>query len=320
MTPDTRDLQLTGTGYFALSVTGTKDKPIFAGKARFVGLGATAAGLPLTGFSGTLSADPTRFDVPNLTGKIADGALKMDLTVKDYSRSPEIQLIASLDRFDLGRYLEAKKKLLAADAASAAPAAKPGAKAAEPSFSLRTSGKIEIGTLIHPNATVERVRADWSLSGVTADMKKLSGAARLSVGGGKLRDLGDMATQSKILKILLFPFVVIQKIFHVIGVPQILRVVGVRVLPDFNNVDLHGMSGDYSFKSGVMTLNKSELDSSAADVSATGTIDIPKETLDLVVATNVRTLQIGKLETAIPLRIDVGGTFDDMKTKTRLGN
>ncbi len=319
MTPDTRDLQLAGTGYFALSVTGTKEHPIFAGKMRFAGLGATAAGLPLSGFSGTLSADPTRVDIPNLTGKIADGTLHMDLTVKDYARAPEVQIDAHLDRFDLGRYLDAKKRLLAEHPEAAAAAAPDAAKAKSPGAGVRSRGRLEIGALTHPNAAVSQVRASWELSGVAADPRRLDGSVRLDVGGGKLRDLGAMTTQSNILKVLLFPFLVIQKIFHVIQVPQILRAFGVSLLPDFNNIDLHGMVGDYGFKNGLMTLNKSELDSSAGDVSATGTIDIPTGKLDLTVATGVKTLQIGQLSTSLLLNIEVGGTIDDMKTKVRLG-
>jgi hypothetical protein len=302
LTPATRDLQLAGTGYFALSVTGTKEKPIFAGKARFSGLGATEAGLPLSGFAGTLSVDPTRFDVPNLIGKIADANLKMDLTVKDYARAPEVQVDAKVDRFDLGRYLEAKKRLLA-ERAAAPGAAKAGA--AGPSAApapIRTRGTLEIGALVHPNATVEQIRVSWELAGVAADLKRLNGVARLAVGGGKLRSLGDLATQSKVVKVLILPLLIVQKI---------VRVAGLRLFPDFNDITLRGIVGDYAFKDGVMTLNKSEMDSNAAAISARGTIDVPTEALALVVTAQVAAIA--------PIDVDVAGTFDDPKTKVRLG-
>jgi hypothetical protein len=326
LTPATRDLQLAGTGYFALSVTGTKENPIFAGKVKFAGIGAIAAGLPLTDFGGTLSVDPTRFDAPNLVGKIDGGTLNMDLTVKNYSRAPEIQLEARLDRFDLGRYLDAKNRMLAAHPQAPAGASSKASAPSNPASSWSARGRFVVGKLIHPNATVERVHADWNVTGLhgdLADFKDLDGSARIEVGAGKLQDLGAMATQSKVLKIVLLPFVVIQKTFGVIGkvtgVQLLLRAVGVSVLPDFNNIDLRSMVGDYSFRRGVMTLNKSEMDTSAADVKATGTVDIPSEKLNLVVAANVHGPQIGGRYVPIPLSFDVGGTFDRPTKNLRLG-
>ena len=312
LTPQTRDAKLSGSGVFTLSLKGNKAKPEYAGKLQFKGLGATLAGLPLSGFTGTAAFDPKRVDVPNLTGRIADGALKMDLTVKDYSTAPEVQLEASLDRFDLGRYLAAKDKLLAdrqaAPVAKPVPAAKRGQAAqtakAEPGEKARpvsTRGHLDIGTLVHPNATVTDVKVGWNLRGVAADLRGLNGDARLSVGGGSIRSVGDMATESKFLKVLIFPLLIVQKIG---------RVGGIRLFPDFNDIALKRIAGDYVFKDGVMTLRQSEMDSSVARVSAKGTIDLPAELLDLVVTTVIANVA--------PLDVSVTGTFEHPKPKVDL--
>lgn len=298
LTPKTRDLKLAGSGFFALSVTGTKEKPVFGGKLQFKDLGATVAELPLSDFTGTVSFDERRVDVPNLKGKVADGSLSMDLTIKDYTKIPEIQLEASLDRFDLGKYLTAKKKLeqdaKTAQAAKAAKAGKPAeAKASTP---IRTRGKLEIASLIHPNAQVQNVAASWDLYGVTPDMKKLDGEAKFSVGGGKLHAIGDMAVQSPVVKVLIFPILIFQKIS--LGV-------------DFNNITVRKIVGDYAFKSGLMTLRQSEMDSSAAQISAVGTIDLPAEALNLTV-----TAQAGNLPA---VDVAVTGTVANPKTKVKLG-
>ncbi len=292
LTPQTRDLKLSGSGFFALSVTGTKDSPVFGGKLQFKDLGATVAELPLSGFTGTASFDERRVDVPNLKGKIADGSLTMDLTIKDYAKIPEIQLEAALDRFDLGKYLSAKKKL-EADAK-----AKAGKSTAEtkPATPLRTRGKVEIGALVHPNAQVEKVTASWDLYGVTPDMKKLNGDAKLGVGGGKLHAIGDLALQSPVVKVLVFPILIFQKLS-----------LGVN-LNDINEVKY---AGDYAFKDGLMTLRKSEMDSSAARVFAEGTIDLPVEALGLTV-----TAQIGSLPA---VDVAVTGTMTTPKTKIKVG-
>ena len=305
LTPQTRDLKLAGSGFFALSVTGIKGKPIYAGKLQFKDLGATVGGLPLADFAGTMSFDANRVDVPNLTGKFADGRLKMDLTVKNYALAPNIELEASLDRFDLGRYLAAKTKVVADRAAAQAgksaktvnPAepAQPAKAAADEKTSLVSArGHLNIGTLVHPSATVTDVKVGWNLRG-------LNGDAKFHVGGGRVRSAGDMATQSKLVKVLIFPLLIVQKLGS-IG--------GLRLFPNFNDITLNQIVGDYGFQNGVMTLRQSEMDSDAAQVSAKGTIDLPAEALDLVV-----TAQVGRLA---PIDVAVTGTFDKPKSKVNL--
>ncbi|NNN06685.1 MAG: AsmA family protein [Elusimicrobia bacterium] len=298
LTPRTRDLKPGGTGFFALSVTGDKAHPVYAGKLRFQGLGATVAELPFSGFAGTVSFDQTRVDVPNLVGLVGDGALKMDLTVKDYARAPEIQLEASLDRFDLGRWLAAKSKVQA-DRRAASEKASPGA-AAKP-LVISTLGHFRVGKLLHPNATVENVTVGWDLRGLTPDLGGLDGEASLQVGGGRVRSVGDMATESKLVKVLIFPLLIVQKLG---------RIGGLHLFPNFNDITLHQIVGEYGFKNGVMTLRRSEMDSDAAQVSARGTIDLPKELLDLVV-----TAQVGRVA---PIDVAVTGTVADPKTKVEL--
>ncbi|MEK7389197.1 MAG: AsmA-like C-terminal region-containing protein [Elusimicrobiota bacterium] len=298
LTPQTRDLKLAGSGFFALSITGNADKPVFGGKIQFKGLGATVAELALADFTGTASFDERRIDVPNLKGTLSGGALSMDLTVKDYAKSPEIQLIAKLDEFDLGKYLEAKKKI--AQDRQAAQAAKPAAPQKAP-VPLRTRGRLDIGELMHPNATVKNASVSWDLYGVTPDLRGLSGDAKLSVGGGSLHDLGEMAAQSPFIKILVFPILIVQKIG---------RIGGIRLFPDFNKIVLRRIIGDYLFKNGVMHLRESEMDSDAAQVLAKGSIDLPDEALDLTVTAQVAAIA--------PIDVAVTGSMAAPKTRVNV--
>lgn len=297
VTPHTRDLKLAGSGFFALSVTGTKDKPVFGGKLQFKDIGATVAELPLSGFTGTASFDERRVDVPNLKGHVADGTLTMDLTIKDYAKAPEIQLEAALDRFDLGKYMMVKKKLEEdKKTAQAAKTAKTGKPVEEkPVAPLRTRGKFEVGELVHTTARAEKVVATWDLFGVTPDMKRLSGDAKLLIGGGKLRDVAKMALPPGV-KVLLAPILIFQKI-------------GLGV--NLNDLTIAKFSGDYLFKDGVMTLRQSELDADKVAVAATGTIDLPTEALNMTTTAN-----IGNLPQA---EIAVTGTITSPKTKFKVG-
>jgi len=303
LTPATRDDKLKGSGFFAVSITGTKDKPVYAGKAQFKGVGATLASLSLADFAGTLSIEQSRIDVPNLTGKVADGTLKMNLTIKDYMRAPNVLLDAKLDRFDLGGYLDAKSRL-AAQMAASAPTASTAAAGAAPAAApkpIRTSGNLEIGALTYPNANLEQIKASWDLSGITADLKQLGGQAKFEVGGGKLKDIGKMATQSILLKVLISPLLIVQKIG---------RIGGIRLFPDFNDITLRAIIGDYAFKDGLMTLNKCEMDSDAADVTASGTIGLSNGALDLLLTAQVANVA--------PIDVDVKGTIDAPKSEAHV--
>lgn len=302
LTPQTRDMKIAGSGYFAFSVTGHKLKPLYAGKLLFKELGATLAGLPLSEFNGTVSFDEKRIDVPNLKGKVADGTLQMDLTVKDYAHAPEIQLEASLDRFDLSKYLAAKDKMVAdSQAAKAAKPVEPAASKEKPA-PLRTRGRFEVGTLSYTDSKIEQVKMNWDLSDLTPDLQTLSGEAKFTAGQGKIHSVGAMATQSKLLKVLVFPLLIVQKLG---------RIGGIKLFPDFNDITLIHILGDYGFKNGLMTLRQSEMNSDAAQVSAKGTINLPAEGLDLVVTAQVANVA--------PIDVSVTGTFSDPKTKVNLG-
>lgn len=299
LTPRTRDLKLSGSGHFALAVVGNKERPAFSGKLRFEDIGATVAELPLSGFSGNVGLEMDKINVPNLKGKVGDGSLEMFLTIFDYTKVPKIELGAQLDRFDLGKFLAAKKKLEAdAKSAQAAKVEKSGDPAEkQPSRPFRTSGDVKIGTLIHPNAQLRSVTATWDLWGVTPDMKRLNGDAQLGAGGGRIHAIGELALQSPIVKVLLYPLLIVQKI---------------RFGVDLNNIAVVGIIGDYLFKDGVMTLRRSELDAGeAALVSTVGTIDLPAEILDLTVSARV-----GNLPGA---DVEVKGTFTKPETKIKYG-
>lgn len=299
LTPATRDLELKGAGFVALSVTGAGAKPVFAGKAQFRGAGATVSGLALSDFNGTAAFDERRLDVPNLKGRVADGNLEMDLTVKDFAKSPEISLDATLDRFDLGAFLAAKKRYAAENPPKPVAPAKPGEPAA-PAPSLRSRGSLNVGALAHPQATISNLKSSWDLSGLGPDFRPLNGTLRFSVAGGRLRSAKEMGASNPALKVVMVPLTIIQGLGRVVS--------GV---PDLSDIEVRSITGDYLIQNGVMHVRESHLDSEKADVSARGSIDLPKEALDLVV-----TAQVGRV---LPTDIEVRGTISEPKTKVKVG-
>jgi hypothetical protein len=299
LTKSISDLKIGGTGLFAMSITGRKEKPLYAGKVQFKGVHGLVADLPLSDFTGTVTFDDRRIDVPNLKGKIVDGALSMDLTVKDYLRSPDVLLEAKLDRFDLGRWLAAQSKV-SEERKKRGQAQSPNV-ATKP-LTVSTRGHWDIGLLSHPRATVSDVKVAWDLRGVSSDFRILNGDATFHVGEGNIHSLGDVAAQSKLVKVLVFPLLIVQNIG---------RLGGIKLFPNFNDIKLHHVIGDYIFRNGIMNLRQSEMDSDAAHVSAQGTIDLPGENLDLVMTAQVANFA--------PIDVGVKGTFANPKTKVDIG-
>lgn len=316
LTPALRQMALSGNGYFALSARGPLSRPILAGKLQFKTLGAVVDGLHLSGFTGTASFDERRIDIPNLDGKVENGDLQLDLTVQNYVTHPAVDLQAELSEFDLGRLLAAKERAevhaqeraqrrAAAVSGRPSAAARPGASAkpAQPEqpLPIDLKGKLTVGKILHPNFDGSDVRAEWDVVDLTPDLRQLSGSAKFSVaGGGHLVDLDKSGGQSKLVRILMFPLMIIQKLGKLI--------VG---FPDLNNVAFSQLTGDYVFSRGLMTIRDSRMESDAGNVTAGGTIDLPQEKLDMSVTADVRKMPA-------PIDVAVGGTFDHPQPHVKL--
>ncbi|MDE2237103.1 MAG: hypothetical protein KGK30_04385, partial [Elusimicrobia bacterium] len=294
----TRGMDLRGGGFFAIALRGRLPRPVMRGKARFQDVAATVGGLQLSGFSGTASFNESRIDVPDLRGRVGDGDLDLNLTVSHYEKAPDIDLEASLSRFDLGKFLAAKAALASRAPAKPERAGRPSHEAAAP---ISARGKLLIGELVHPNASASDVRVKWNLTGITPDLSRLAGTASLYSSKGSFANLGEMATQSKIVKILILPLMVVQKIGS-LG--------GIRLFPDLNAVHYDELAGDYAFSNGIMTVRDSHIDADVGDLKASGRIDLPRERLDLAV-----TAQVGRLA---PIDVAVGGTFEKPSTHVKL--
>lgn len=312
VTQTMKELDLSGSGYFALGATGRLPRPVLEGKAQFKGIGATVEGLKLAGFTGTATFNETLIDIPNLRGKLADGDLDLNLTVRNYASAPNIDLEATLSRFDLGAWLAAKTALAAkaqakaaaketkasaaAGAGGASPAGGATAAAGKPSPPISARGKLSVGQLVHPNAEASDIKLSWDITGLTPELRQLNGSAGVSSPSGRFTNLNALGKQSKILKIITFPLAIIQKI--ALGAMRI----------DLNNPRYTDFTGDYAFQSGVMTVRDSRVVAEGRAIDIKGDIDLPKEELNLTVVADVGT----------PLEIGVTGTLDEPKAKPKL--
>ncbi|MFA6316370.1 MAG: AsmA family protein [Elusimicrobiota bacterium] len=265
------------------------------------------------------SLDPKQVSLTGISGNLLGGRLTGLLKARNYAASPDVRFEAELTALELEPLLAANeatsleppgkavKKTPPKTADKAADKTAEGRTKGNPSASaaasssppMSTSGFIKVGEVRHPFASAKDISLDWDLKGITPTLESLAGSAAMKVAGGHFSALDSLASRSKALKVLTLPFVVIQKI----GRLPIIN----KVLPDFSTVNFSEIVGDYAFEKGVMTLRRCSLRSSVANVDATGTADLPKETLAVKILS-----QVGKLA---PIGIDVTGTFNDPKTR-----
>ncbi|MBI4676151.1 MAG: AsmA family protein [Elusimicrobia bacterium] len=277
-------------------------------------LSLEAAGLKAD-LSMKVSLNPKQASLTRIEGALLGGKLTGLLKVKDYAASPDIRLEADLTSVDLEKLLAANEattvapppgkpsaaKAPAQTPAAAHPEAGPKAPGGPPTPAMSTSGRITVGEVRHQFAKAKDIKLDWDLKGITPELDRLAGYATMKVADGHFSALDSLAARSKVLKVLALPFIVLQKI----GKIPMLN----KIMPEFNTVTFSEIIGDYVFERGVMTLRSCGMKSSVANVTATGSANLPRSTLAITVMS-----QVGRLA---PIGIDVTGTFDQPKTRIK---
>ncbi|MDA8243854.1 MAG: hypothetical protein M0025_07005 [Elusimicrobia bacterium] len=286
-------------GGAALSLDYSYGKALSArGEAELKGAGAQAAGYSISDVSGKVAFTADSAVSPGVSGKLEGEPFTASFKAFSLTSHPKAELKLQLSRL--------KVKELPQASAAAAPDKKP-AKAAGKPFYADVSGSADIGAVEHPNFRCGRVEARLALTNVSDDMRELGGTASFSAGAGKFSGLYKLAEQHKAAKVALYPLLVLQKAS---AVAKSLR------LPDFNNVDFDSIEGAYTFRNGVMSLDKSSLTGPAADVSSSGTINLPAEKLDMRI--NTRLKAASGVRMSAPVALIVTGTFSDPSARPDL--
>jgi hypothetical protein len=107
------------------------------------------------------------------------------------------------------------------------------------------SGKLTADTLKHEYMNASKLDAKWNLTDVT-DMAKLAGTASLRTGPGQFQNIQKLTSDSKIARTFFSPLTVLQKIGKASS--------GAIKLPSMDKMDFKDITGDYTFKAGVMTI------------------------------------------------------------------
>ena len=165
---------------------------------------------------------------------------------------------------------------------------------------IHTHGQFTIGKITHPNFTASNSTFAWDLKNANIP-SRITGSAKFNIGQGRFDDLKNVAGQNGLIKALLLPITILQKVGSIAHIP---------LLPAFDRVNFKTITGDYIFQNGVMTIRESHLDSNAAYVTATGRADLGKETLDMHLSTKLLVQGLSG-----PIGFKVSGTFSNPSVK-----
>lgn len=260
-----------------------------SGKASLKDAGASYAGYSLSGLSGDVDFTGDSAASKKIQGRLDGGDFTASFSLRDALAHPKAEFDLDITRLTL-------KDTPAPAQAAAAPAGKPAGRP----FYADISGSARAGAIEHPNLRCGPASFRLNLRNVSADLRALDGSASFSAGPGKFSELYKLAGRYKAAKVALYPLLVLQKASKAAK--------GLN-LPDFDNIDFELAEGDYSFAKGQMRLNKSALAASVADVSSTGSIDLPAERLDMRLSVAMK--RASGISMSVPVGLFVKGPFSD---------
>lgn len=290
---------VSGKATLDLRVSGTAAAPSLSGKAKLAALAASASGLALT--AGDLDAAFTPKNAKaELKGRLSGAELSLTVDAKDYGGAPDIRVDGRLSSLDLGAWTASRSK----DGPEEGKPASNGTAAETEGKTFKTSGKVRLGPIRHPNFQAESAALEWSLGGIAPGFEKLGGKASLKIGAGKFEDLKLLAAKSQVAKVALLPLVVLQRTAGLVKLP---------LFPAFDKVAFSEITGNYAFANGVMTVKESHMDSSAGYVTTTGTADLARDKLDLRIAAKIGGALRGTISG--PLAFYVRGTLASPEVK-----
>ncbi|PCI36425.1 MAG: hypothetical protein COB53_09625 [Elusimicrobia bacterium] len=296
--PALKEMQAVGIAALDVTAKGKSDAPSLSGSATLKGASLTSSGQILSKLNGDLTFTPKKVDA-TLKGALNGAAFDIAFGAVGYrGNHPKITLNGTLAKLDLSKLPAAKKK-------AAEPAESKKEKTAEkkkPSKTvLDSKGSITIGSIFHPQFKASKTTFQWNLKRIGSDLSKLDGNIAFNVGNGKFEQLKQLGSTNPMVKLVLLPIMVIQKVSRLVKVP---------LFPKFDKVVFKEIVGDYWITKGLMTVKKSHLDGDIADVKMTGKVNLPKDKLDL----RVNAIISGRILKA-PVGFKVTGTMKDPKVK-----
>lgn len=275
----TLQTNFTLTGHFPFDALPKSD-----GWIALKNVGANFEGLSLRAMTGRVVLNETGVDLQELSGKISDTPFRLRASLKNLS-SPAIALEAKLEKVDLSKFVSAKaaSQKSSGNAAPSPQASYPKTASASVNFPpAKMTGKVTIKELLHPNFEGGNITLEWNLAGITPQLNKVSGMAKLRTFGGEVKHVGSV---EKILKI---------------------------INPSLSLLDFKDIGGDFSFKEGTMQIKDLWVESEQLSIATEGTVSLPEKNCELHILARYSG---AALAAAVP--ISVSGPLDSPKIEKK---
>ena len=180
----------------------------------------------------------------------------------------------------------------------------PQEKPTIPETFFNVKGDIKIGQITVPYFTTQGITLTTDIKNASASMKKSNGTVSFSLQEGAITDLDSFVKENKIVKILLLPFTIINKVTSKLGV----KIFPAANAEDKGKIKFSSGSGSYLFTNGLMSIEETHFNSAVSDMKAAGSLDFNTEKLDMKVSATVLTSQT-------PIVIKIGGTMSEPSGK-----
>ena len=142
-----------------------------------------------------------------------------------------------------------------------------------------TVGRVRVGELTQADFWCKNLDLLWSLRGVTQDLDKASGEARLRFGPGRVADVPTLQDAHKILRVIFLPYVFMQKM------NQMSVFSAATAYP--KTLDFGLIEGEYAVSKGVAQTRYFHVDSAQLVAYADGTADFGREKVDMNILTRL---------------------------------
>ena len=142
-----------------------------------------------------------------------------------------------------------------------------------------TAGRVRVGELTQAHFWCKDLDLLWSLRGVTQDLDKASGEARVRLGAGRVSDIPTVQNSHKILRVIFLPFVYMHKMNN-------LSVFSTATAYP-KTLDFSSIEGEYAVSEGVAETRYFNVDSSQLAAYADGRADFGREKVDMNILTRL---------------------------------
>lgn len=248
------------------------------GKA--VGFGAT-----FTDLSSNLTLKKQDLAVDRLTFHWGGSKVSLRARVANISAPKEVVLSGSFDKLrweDAQRLVLAVKASISTRTRTAEDDERPWVrtfKYAIPRGFPDTVGRVRVGELTQADVACRDLDLLWALRGVTQDLDKVSGEARMRIGSGHVSDVPALQGSHKILRVIFLPFVFMHKMNN-------LSVFSAATAYP-KTLDFSRIEGEYAVSKGVALTRYFHVDSAQLVAYADGTADFAHEKVDMNILTRL---------------------------------